>query len=195
MSDAQRIALCSALDRGYCADSNEASMTPVRADQNATSRRSRGCDVAWNGVGAALVHCGARDAIATSLAANDARAEKASMSLGRRFAPAPPAPCTNADPLEGPAATDTFSDRTGARWQVRAWSMRGCDWVVLSMSRATPDGPLTFIRGAPSAYADAAAMQLKALTAIRREGDPAADGETKDAVLAELGGVQGEVSR
>ena len=195
MSDTQRVALCEALDRDYCVDPNEASMTPVRADQSATSRRSRGCDVAWNGVGAALVHCGARDAVAASLAVNNARAEKASMSLGRRFAPVPPAPCTNADPLEGPAATDAFLDHTGAQWQVRAWSMRGCDWVVLSMSRALPDGSLTFIRGAPSAYADAAAMQLKALTAIRREGNSASDGETRDAVLAELSSVQGEVSR
>ena len=195
MSDTQRGALCAALEHGYCVDENEASVTSVRDVQNVTARRPRGCEVSWNGLGAALVRCNARDALAASHMADNARAQIASVSLGRRFAPAPPAPCTSDDPLESPVAQDAFADHTGAEWQVRAWPVRGCDWVVLSMSRALPDGTLTFVRGAPSAYADAAAMQLKALTAIRREGDQGGDGEIKDAVLAEVGGVKSEMSR
>jgi len=39
------------------------------------------------------------------------------------------------------------------------------------------------------AYLDAGVMQLKVLTSIRRDGDTNANGEIKDAVLAEVGGV------
>ena len=190
MSDAQRSALCAALEPGYCDETNQATATPVHS-----VRKARGCDVTWNGVDAALVRCNARDALAASRMSENARAQMASVSLGRRLLPAPPTPCTADDTVEGVAGSSSFTDHTGAEWQVRAWPMRGCDWVVLSMSRPLPDGMLFFVRGAPSAYADAAAMQLEALTAIRREGDQVGDGDIKDAVLAELGRVQSEVPR
>lgn len=196
MSDAQRGGLCAAMEQGYCDGARGiASATPVRAVENLTARRTRGCEVAWSGIGAALVRCNARDAIAASRMADNARAQMVSVSLGRRFAAVPPAPCTSDDPLDSPVAQETFADHTGAEWQVREYPVRGCDWVVLSMSRAISNGTLTFVRGAPSAYADAAAMQLKALTAIKRDGDQVGDGEVKDAVLAELGGAPGEVIR
>jgi hypothetical protein len=75
------------------------------------------------------------------------------------------------DGLDAATTVDSFTDRTGAEWQIRASAARGCDWLVISMSRALPTGTLTFVRGAPSAYLDAAVMQLKALTSIRRDGD------------------------
>lgn len=63
------------------------------------------------------------------------------------------------------------------------------------MARALPTGMLTFVRGAPSAYLDAAVMQLKALTSIRRDGDRNGNGEIKDAVLAGVGGVRSGATR
>ncbi len=190
MRDAQRGALCAALSPGYCADDSKASVTPVRS-----VRKRRGCEVLWSGVGVALVRCNAPDALAASRMAENPRMQTESVSLARQAVPVPPAPCRNDDPLEDLAETESFADHTGALWQVRARPVRGCDWVILSMSRALPDGTLTLVRGAPSAYADAAAMQLKALTAIRRGGEQVGDGEPKDAILAGRGGTQNEVSR
>lgn len=188
MSDAQRAGLCAALEPGYCVGSNDTAITRVRADGP-----SRGCAVAWSGVGAALVKCRTRAGLESTRMLDNMRAQVATASLARPFTQAPPAPCTNHDPLDEVAATDSFTDHTGADWKVRAWPVRGCDWVVLSMSRALLDGTLTLVRGAPSAYADAAAMQLKALTAIQREHG-AAD-SAHDPVLAELMGAQGEANR
>ncbi len=122
-------------------DAQRAGLTAAR-----TTRDTRGCEVAWTGVGATLVRCSADDALTSS-----------------RFAPPPPAPCTNEDGLDPATAVDSFSDDTGAQWQVRASAAHGCDWMVISMSRALPTGTLTFVRGAPSAYMEAAVMQLKAL--------------------------------
>jgi len=70
--------------------------------------------------------------------------------------------------------------------------VRGCDWVIVSMSRSVASGTLAFVRGAPSAYADAAAMQLKALASIRCEG---CDAPGAEAVLAGVREVKSEVSR
>jgi hypothetical protein len=178
MSDAQRTQLCAALGTGYCGEVNgNVAVTPVRAE-----KVSRGCSAAWSGVGAALVRCAS------------SRASLVPAGYGRKFTAAPPAPCTNDDVLGDVAATDSFTDHTGAPWTVRAYPMHGCDWVVLSMSRTVADGTLTLMRGAPSAYAEAAAMQLKALTSVGCAGcenDAAEEG----AVLAEVRKVQGEVKR
>ena len=68
---------------------------------------------------------------------------------------------------------EPFTDPAGATWQMREWAVRGCDWTVISMSRPTlPGAMVAFVRGAPSAYAEAAAMQLKALTGIRGASKP-----------------------
>jgi hypothetical protein len=179
MSDAQRAELCAALGTGYCDD--------VVGDSAVTSARNekplRGCSTTWTGVGAALVRC------------TSTRAQLAAANYGRKYtAAAPPAPCTNLDSFAESAASDSFVDHTGAQWQVRAWPMNGCDWVVLSLSRVTPDGTLTLVRGAPSAYAEPAAMQLKVLTSVQCEscnGDVSSD----MAVLAELRPKPAEVQR
>ena len=185
LSDAQRAGLCAALGPEYCIEATQAVASPARATQYA-----RGCDAPWNGVGVALVRCTARDPVASSRMMDDARAQVATLRVGQQFAQAPPAPCTSEDGLEPAVAVDSFADHTGAEWQVRASAARGCDWVVVSMARALPTGTLTFVRGAPSAYMDAAVMQLKALTSIRRDGDIKSDGEIQDAtVLAEVGGA------
>jgi hypothetical protein len=190
MSDTKRAQLCAALAPDYCKESAaEAVVTQVRASQ-----RGRGCEVAWNGIGAALVRCNARDALSAARMLENTRSQAAALSQGRQYTQPPPAPCTNEDGLESSTNTETFADHTGAQWQVRASPVQGCDWVVVSMSRTLPDGTMTLVRGAPSAYADAATMQLKALTSVRRQGEPTRDGEIKDAVLAEVGGAN-EVSR
>ena len=179
MSDAQRTQLCAALGVGYCGGANgdASAVTPVRAE-----KISRGCSAAWSGVGAALVQCAS------------SRASLVPAAFGRRFAAPPPAPCTNDDELGDVSATDSFTDHTGAQWTVRAHPMHGCDWVVLSMSRTAANGTLTLMRGAPSAYAEPAVMQLKALTSVGCEGckGPAAE---EGAVLAEVRNVQDEVKR
>jgi hypothetical protein len=190
LSDAQRAGLCAALGPQYCVDPSQAAASPAGA-----TRYTRGCDVAWNGVGAALVRCTARDAVSSSLMMDDARAQAAALRVGQRFAQAPPAPCTSEDGLDPAMAIDSFTDRTGAQWQVRASAARGCDWVVISMARALPTGMLTFVRGAPSAYLEAAVMQLKVLTLIRRDGDDEGNGEIQDAVLADVGGMRSAASR
>jgi hypothetical protein len=115
---------------------------------------------------------------------DDARKQQTAVALGQRFVQAPPPPCTSEDGLEAATPIDAFTDRTGAQWQVRASQAAGCDWTVVAMSRPLATGMLTFVRGAPSAYADAAVMQLKALTSIRHDAD---NGEIKDAVLAAAG--------
>jgi hypothetical protein len=189
LSDAQRQDLCAALGTGYCDDDRSDVTTPVRAET-----RGRGCTVAWNGVGAALVRCGTRREMTATRAGDDIRAQIAMASAGQAASQTPPAPCTSRDPLDSLMATDSFTDHTGSEWQTRAWAVRGCDWVVISMSRPVADGTLAFVRGAPSAYADAAAMQLKALTSIRCAGCGGGD-SLEDAVLAEVRGVQSEVSR
>ncbi len=188
LSDAQRRDLCVALGEGYCDDS-PGDVTPVRAE-----KRGKGCTVAWNGVGAALVRCAARGDITATRAVDDARAQIAMASIGRRASQAPPAPCTSNDSLDSLVATDSFTDHTGSNWQIRAWPVRGCDWVVISMSRAVVGGTLALVRGAPSAYADAATMQLKALTSIKCAECSNAR-PVEDAVLAEVRGSQVEVSR
>jgi len=152
MSDAQRLHLCEALGPGYCDN-----QIATRIDRKGIRR----CSVKWSGVGAALVECRGD---------NPERMQMTLASTGRRAAQAAPAPCTPEDPLEPlPATTDSFTDQTGATWQTQSWSVLGCDWTVLSMSRSVPGGALAFVRGAPSAYAEAASMQLKALTAIQCE--------------------------
>jgi hypothetical protein len=156
MSDAQRAELCAALEPGYCVRSNVATATRARAE-----RLSRGCAVTWAGVGAALVRCENRAALGAAHSNNEVRAHLSTAMLGRRFAQQPAAPCSLNDPLEDTSASDTFTDHTGAMWQVRAWPVSGCDWTVLSMSRSIPGGTLTFVRGASSAYVDAASMQLR----------------------------------
>ena len=190
LSDQQRASLCDALGPEYCLDPTQATATPARATQYA-----RGCDAPWNAVGAALVRCTARDAITSSRMMDDARAQAAALNTGQRFVQPPPAPCTAEDGLDPATALDSFTDHTGASWQLRASAARGCDWIVISMARALPEGTLTFVRGAPSAYVDAAVMQLKALTSIRRDGDKTGNGEIKDAVLAVASAPQGEVIR
>ena len=190
LSDTQRVGLCDALGPEYCLSPQQATASPARATQYA-----RGCDAPWNAVGAALVRCTARDVIASSRMMDDAHAQAAALNLGQRFVQAPPAPCTSEDGLDPAVTIDSFTDHTGASWEVRASPARGCDWLVVSMARALPNGTLTFVRGAPSAYLDAAVMQLKALTSIRRDADTSGDGEIKDAVLAVAGSVQSEVIR
>jgi hypothetical protein len=139
----------------------------------------------WNGIGAALVHCNARDVAAIS--PEDARTRLAALAVGERFVQAPPPPCTSEDGLDPTAAVDSFIDHTGAQWHVQSSLARGCDWMVISMARPLAGGMLMFVRGAPTAYADAALMQLKTLTSIERDGDRSGNGEIKDAVLAEAG--------
>jgi hypothetical protein len=174
MSDAERIHLCEALGPGYC---DEQIKTRV------VRKSLRRCSVRWSGVGAALVECrGESEGLPLTLA-----------SVGRRASQAAPAPCTPEDPLEDLRATDSFTDQTGTTWQTRSWSVRGCDWTVLSMSRSVPGGTLAFVRGAPSAYAEAASMQLKALTGIQCENCMAP--KTADAVLAEARSTRSDVSR
>ena len=190
LSDTQRAGLCDALGPEYCIDASQATATPARATHYA-----RGCDAQWNGVGAALVRCTARDAVASSRMMDDQRTQTVALRTGQQFAQAPPVPCTAEDGLDPATTIDSFTDHTGASWQVRASPARGCDWVVISMARALPEGMLTFVRGAPSAYMEAAVMQLKALTSIRRAGDRNGDSEIKDAVLAIAGGPQGESIR
>jgi hypothetical protein len=189
LNDAQRKDLCAALGAGYCDERPANITTPVRAE-----RRGRGCAVPWNGVGVALVRCGTQRETTASHAVDDVRAQIAMASAGRRASQAPPAPCTSNDPLESLLATDSFTDHTGSEWQIHAWPVRGCDWVVLSMSRSVAGGTLALVRGAPSAYADAAAMQLKALTSIQC-ADCGKSNPLEEAVLAEARGVQSEVSR
>lgn len=172
LSDTQRASLCAALGPEYCVSESEAVAAPASATQYA-----RGCEVTWSGVGAALVLCTARDAVDSSRMMDDSRAQAAALSVGQRFAQPPPAPCTSDDGLDAPTPIDSFIDHTRAQWEIRASTARGCDWVVISMSRALPAGTLTFVRGAPSAYLEAAAMQLKVLTSIRR------DGEVKDPIV------------
>jgi hypothetical protein len=164
LSDAQRASLCAALGPEYCVEDSQATASPARATQYA-----RGCDIAWTGVGAALVRCTARDPVTSSRMMDDPRTQSVTLRVGQRFAQ--PAPCTSEDGLDPANTIDSFTDRAGAEWQIRASAARGCDWLVISMSRAHPTGTLTFVRGAPSAYLDAAVMQLKALTSIRRDGD------------------------
>ncbi|MEJ0034513.1 MAG: serine protease [Gammaproteobacteria bacterium] len=190
LRDTQRAGLCTALGPEYCVDESQAVATPARA-----TRYERGCDTPWNAVGAALVRCTARDAVASSRMMDDARMQAATLSIGQRFTQAPPAPCTSEDGLDPATAIDSFTDHTGVQWQVRASAAQGCDWVVISMSRSLPTGTLTFVRGAPSAYVDAAVMQLKVLTSIRRDGDTSGDGEIKDAVLAEVGAARTQLTR
>lgn len=174
MSDAQRSQLCAALGPGYCDE-------PVTATR--VRKSVRRCSVRWSAVGAALVECrDGREALPLAM-----------VMLGRRASPAAPAPCTLADPLDDLPATDTFTDPTGATWQTRAWSVRGCDWTVLSLSRSVPGGTLALVRGAPSAYAEAASMQLKALTAIQCEN--CAPLKPTDAVLAELRANRNDIPR
>ena len=178
MSDSQRAQLCAALGTGYCDDvASGAVTTPVRAE-----KLSRGCSPLWNGVGAALIRC------------TSARASLAAASYGRRFIGPPPAPCTNDDALGDVIASDSFTDHTGAQWQVRAWPVHGCDWVVLSMSRATSEGTVTLMRGAPSAYAEPAVMQLKALTSVACERCRGGVVE-EAAVLAEVRTTPAELQR
>jgi hypothetical protein len=178
MSDSLRTQLCAALGAGYCGEAHgDVAVTPVRAE-----KKSRGCSAAWSGVGAALVRCAS------------SRSSLVPAGYGRRFMAPPPAPCTNDDALGDVVATDSFTDHTGAQWTVSAYPMYGCDWVVLSMSRAVADGTLTLMRGAPSAYAEPAVMQLKALTSVSCDG--CKNGVAEDgAVLAEVREVQGEVKR
>jgi trypsin-like peptidase len=184
LSDNQRASLCAALGPEYCVDGALATSAPVSA-----TRYGRGCDVVWNGVGAALVRCIARDAVAASRMMDDDRTQAATLSVGQQFVQAPPAPCTSEDGLDPAVTVDLFTDHTGAQWQVRASPARGCDWIVISMSRPVADGMQTLVRGAPSAYVEAAVMQLKVLTAIQRDGDKDGNGEIKDAVVAELRGA------
>jgi trypsin-like peptidase len=179
MSDSLRIELCAELGPGYCDEaSSDVTVTSARGEKN-----SRGCSTAWSGIGAALIRCA------------PARSHLAAANYGRKStAAAPPAPCTNYDVLGEPVSSEDFADHTGVQWQVRAWPVNGCDWVVLSLSRATADGTLTLIRGAPSAYAEPATMQLKALTAVQCDGcngDLAGD----TAVLAEIRQKPAEVQR
>jgi hypothetical protein len=178
MSDALRTQLCAALGPGYCGEIHgDEAVTPVRAE-----KKLRGCSAAWSGVGAALVRCA------------PSRGLLLPAGYGRRFMTAPPAPCTNDDAPGEVVATDSFTDHTGAQWTVSASPMYGCDWVVLSMSRTVPDGTLTLMRGAPSAYAEPAVMQLKALTSVGCDG--CKNGVAEDgAVLAEVRTVQDEVKR
>lgn len=190
LSDDQRTGLCAALGPEYCIDASQAVASPARATQY-----TRGCDVAWNGVGAALVRCTARNEMSSSRMMDDPRAQAAALRVGQRFVQPPPAPCTSDDGLDPATPVDSFTDHTGAQWQIRASTARGCDWGVISMARALPTGMLTFVRGAPSAYLDAAVMQLKALTSIRRDGDRNGNGEIKDAVLAGVGGVRSGATR
>jgi hypothetical protein len=164
LSDAQRASLCAALGPEYCVEDSQATASPAGATQYA-----RGCDIAWTGVGAALVRCTARDPVTSSRMMDDPRTQSATLRVGQRFAQ--PAPCMSEDGLDAASTVDSFTDRAGAEWQVRVSPARGCDWLVISMARALPTGTLTFVRGAPSAYLDAAVMQLKALTSIRRDGD------------------------
>jgi len=178
MSDAQRTQLCAALGPGYCDEhGTDVNVLPVRS-----GKPSRGCSASWSGVGAALIRCvpSRNSLVATS--------ERSSFMI------APPAPCTNDDALGDVAAADSFTDHTGAQWTIHAWPMRGCDWVVLSMSRIVAEGTLTLMRGAPSAYAEPAAMQLKALTSVRCESCNTGVVE-EGAVLAEVRKTRGEVQR
>jgi hypothetical protein len=174
LSDSQRATLCTALGPDYCLNTSEAIASPARATQY-----PRGCEVPWNAVGAALVRCIARDPITSSRMMDDPRAQSATLRAGLQFAQSPPPPCTSEDGVDPTTTLDSFTDHTGANWQLRTSTARGCDWIVISMSRALPTGTLTFVRGAPSAYVDAGVMQLKALTSIRRDGE-------KDQVLAEV---------
>jgi hypothetical protein len=180
LSDTQRAELCRALGPGYCIEASQATASPARATQY-----GRGCDVTWNAVGAALVRCTTRDAIAASRMMDDPRTQAATLRAGQRFVQPPPLPCTSEDGLDPASDIDSFTDHTGAQWQVRASPARGCDWMVISMSRPVADGMLTLVRGAPSAYVEAAVMQLKVLTSIRRDGD-------RETVLA---GLRTEVDR
>lgn len=176
MSDAERLRLCASLGPEYC----DEQMKTTRL-RNSIRR----CSVRWSAVGAALLEC-----------RNDGEGEKAALAmaaLGRRASMATPAPCTSEDPLDALAAMEPFTDQTGATWQTRAWSVRGCDWTVISMSRSVPGGTLAFVRGAPSAYAEAASMQLKALTAVGCENCAAL--KPTDAVVAELRSTRSDVPR
>jgi hypothetical protein len=147
MSDAERADLCAALGAGYCGE---------QPFETRHRESTRGCVVKWRGVGAALIEC----------AAGSETHPATSVSV--------PAPCRAEDPLEDLPSTEGFTDPTGAMWQMREWSVRGCDWTVISMSRpSAAGGTVALTRGAPSAYAEAAAMQLKALTGIRTVPKPA----------------------
>jgi hypothetical protein len=163
MSDVERMQLCEALGPGYC----DAQM------KTRIQKLPRRCAVRWRGLGAALVECRGDAEAVTLAAASTGRA-----SLGA------PAPCTPEDPLEPLPETGTFTDKTGATWQTRSWSVRGCDWTVISMARPVANGTLAFVRGAPSAYAEAATLQLKTLTTIQCES--CASPKSTDAVLAEV---------
>jgi hypothetical protein len=196
MGDEQRVALCSALEPEYCALPGSAVATPTSdrgTTVNTPASIRRGCEVAWSGVGAALVRCRTKPGVKAARMMNDVRAHLAAASHGRVAAQAPPAPCTNRDELQEAVAAGDFADHTGAKWQVRAWPVQGCDWVTVSMTRALPDGTLTFVNGAPSAYAEAAVIQLKALTSI--QCDSCGRTPLTESVLAEVREARSEVPR
>jgi hypothetical protein len=173
MSDVERAHLCEALGPGYCGGQ-------IKARVGKSLRR---CSVRWSGIGAALVECrGDPEELPFALA-----------SMGRRALQAAPTPCMPEDALEDLGTTESFTDQTGTLWETRSWSIRGCDWTVISMSRLVAGGALALVRGAPSAYAEAASMQLKALTAIQCEN--CAPPSSTDAVLAEARSKRSDVPR
>ncbi len=163
LSDEQRQRLCVAMGEPYCEQRTQDSLAEVGRRESPP----KGCDIAWVGVGASLIRCSARDGHAADRMVNSVRAQAEAATLGRDALQRENGPCHPTDALDAASLEESFVDATGAQWRVREWTVRACDWTVITMSRATADEMLTLVRGAPSAFASVAAMQLKALTGLR----------------------------
>ena len=156
LSDEQRKRLCVALGDAYCEQNVRGGLIEVASrERGAPEHPARGCDIAWVGVGAALIRCA------------NMRAQAEAAVLGREALQREDATCPLSEPLDWTAREELFADPAGAIWRIRSWPVRACDSTIVTMSRRTLDGMLTLVRGAPSGYATVAIQQLKALTNLR----------------------------